>query len=60
VPADDAPVVRLDLTRQVVVDALVASYPSWTDENGTNVEQLAEVAIAALASAGLLCEPPSA
>ena len=26
-----------------MIDALVASYPLWTDEHGTNVRQLAEI-----------------
>jgi hypothetical protein len=41
----------------VVNRALVDSYPSWTDEHGTNVEQLAEIAVKALAEHGLLAEP---
>jgi hypothetical protein len=32
----------------------VQSYPDWTDEHGTNVEQLAEIAVTALAEHGLL------
>ena len=40
----------------VVSRALVESYPAWTDEHGTNVEQLAAIAIAALAEHGLLRE----
>ncbi len=38
----------------VVTRALVQSYPSWTDENGTNVEQLAAIAVNALAAEGML------
>ncbi|MEI8337308.1 MAG: hypothetical protein WCG37_10635 [Actinomycetes bacterium] len=38
-------------------DALVNSYPTWTDENGTNINQLAEIAIRALAGQGLLTAP---
>jgi hypothetical protein len=38
----------------VLITALVASYPDWTDENGTNVEQLAAIALGALESAGML------
>lgn len=30
------------------------SYPTWTDEHGTNVEQLAAIAVNALAAEGLL------
>ena len=41
----------------VVTRALVESYPSWTDENGTNVDQLAAIAIAALGEHGLLVQP---
>ena len=41
----------------VVTRALVESYPSWTDEHGTNVEQLATIAVAALAEHGLLVAP---
>ena len=41
----------------VVSRALVQSYPVWTDEHGTNVEQLAAIAVAALAEQGLLLEP---
>jgi hypothetical protein len=40
----------------VVTRALVASYPTWTDEHGTNVEQLAAIAVSALADHGLLPE----
>ena len=46
------------LAMLVVARALVASYPTWTDEHGTNVEQLAEIAVTALAEHGLLVEPP--
>ena len=42
------------LAMLVVTRALVASYPAWTDEHGTNVEQLAAIAVAALAERGLL------
>ncbi|MFM7618036.1 MAG: hypothetical protein ACKO72_11330 [Actinomycetes bacterium] len=45
------------LAELTVTDALVRSYPTWTDENGTNVEQLARIAIRALAEHGLLTEP---
>ena len=45
------------LAELTVTDALVRSYPTWTDENGTNVEQLARIAIRALAEQGLLTEP---
>lgn len=41
----------------VVTRALVQSYPAWTDEHGTNVEQLAAIAVTALAEQGLLTEP---
>lgn len=41
----------------VMARALVASYPTWTDEHGTNVEQLAAIASAALSEHGLLVEP---
>jgi hypothetical protein len=41
----------------VVSRALVQSYPDWTDENGTNVEQLAAIAVTALAEHGLLVDP---
>jgi hypothetical protein len=44
------------LAMLVVSRALVQSYPAWTDEHGTNVEQLAAIAIAALADHGLLLE----
>ena len=48
------------LATLVVVEALIASYPGWTDENGANVEQLAEIAVRALAAHGLLgAAPPS-
>jgi hypothetical protein len=40
----------------VVSRALVESYPTWTDENGTNVDQLAAIAVGALAEHGLLVE----
>lgn len=40
----------------IVNQALIRSYPSWTDENGTNTEQLAEIAVRALAEHGLLVE----
>ena len=45
------------LAELVVADALVNSYPTWTDENGTNIHQLAEIAIKALAEQGLLIAP---
>jgi hypothetical protein len=38
----------------VVSRALVDSYPTWTDEHGTNVDQLAAIAVGALAEHGLL------
>ena len=41
----------------VVARALVQSYPTWTDEHGTNVEQLAVIAVSALAEHSLLAEP---
>ena len=34
-----------NLALLVVTRALVASYPTWTDEHGTNVEQLAAIAV---------------
>jgi hypothetical protein len=45
------------LAMLVVTRALVQSYPTWTDEHGTNVEQLAAIVVAALAEQGLLAEP---
>jgi hypothetical protein len=39
---------------RALVTALVASYPDWTDENGTNIEQLAAIAVAALEDAGMI------
>jgi hypothetical protein len=42
------------LATLVVARALVQSYPTWTDEHGTNVEQLAAIAVTALATNGLL------
>jgi hypothetical protein len=36
---------------------LVESYPAWTDEHGTNVDQLAAIAVKALADHGLLVSP---
>jgi hypothetical protein len=41
----------------VVSRALVDSYPTWTDEHGTNVDQLAAIAVKALAEHGLLVQP---
>jgi hypothetical protein len=41
----------------VVTRALVESYPTWTDEHGTNVDQLAAIAVAALEEHGLLVTP---
>jgi hypothetical protein len=41
----------------VVSQALVESYPAWTDENGTNVEQLAAIAVGALVRHGYPIEP---
>ena len=46
--------VEFTLAELIVSDALVRSYPTWTDENGTNVAQLAQIAIRALADQGLL------
>jgi hypothetical protein len=48
------PVDAWDLTaaEAIVVDALMRSYPAWTDENGTNVEQLARIALRALDAHG--------
>lgn len=40
----------------VVTRALVASYPDWTDEHGTNVDQLAAIAVAALGEHGLIVQ----
>jgi hypothetical protein len=40
----------------VVTRALVQSYPAWVDESGTNIEQLAEIAVSALGASGLLAE----
>ncbi|AKL73825.1 hypothetical protein IMCC26256_111551 [Actinobacteria bacterium IMCC26256] len=48
---------QFTLAELVVADALVNSYPTWTDENGTNVNQLAEIAVKALAEQGLLTAP---
>ena len=48
---------QFTLATLVVSDALVNSYPTWTDENGTNINQLAEIAIRALAGQGLLTAP---
>lgn len=39
---------------RALVTALGASYPAWTDENGTNIEQLAAIAVAALEEAGMI------
>jgi hypothetical protein len=44
------------LAMLVVTEVLVASYPTWTDEHGTNVEQLAAIAVEALATHGLLVQ----
>lgn len=41
----------------IVSRALVESYPTWTDEHGTNVDQLAAIAVNALAQHGLLVAP---
>jgi len=38
----------------IVIRALEVSYPTWIDEYGTNIEQLATIAVAALAADGLL------
>jgi hypothetical protein len=46
-----------NLAMLVVTRALVQSYPTWTDENGTNVEQLSAIAVAALTEHGLLLDP---
>jgi len=46
--------VETTLAELIVADALVRSYPTWTDENGTNIQQLAQIAIRALAEQGLL------
>jgi hypothetical protein len=43
---------------RALVAALVASYPDWTDENGTNIEQLAAIAVAALEEAGMIDHDP--
>jgi len=48
---------QFTLAELVVSDALVNSYPTWTDENGTNINQLAEIAVRALAGQGLLTAP---
>ncbi len=45
-----------NLALLVVTRALVQSYPTWTDEHGTNVEQLAVIAVSTLAEQGLLAE----
>jgi hypothetical protein len=45
------------LARLVVTESLVRSYPAWTDEYGTNVEQLAKIAVEALSIHGLLSSP---
>jgi hypothetical protein len=36
---------------------MVQSYPTWTDEHGANVEQLAAIAVSALAEHGMLVQP---
>jgi hypothetical protein len=51
------PFVEHTLAELIVTDALIRSYPTWTDENGTNVDQLARIAINALAEQGLLAPP---
>jgi hypothetical protein len=38
----------------VVAQELVETYPDWVDEHGTNVEQLAAIAVHALRQHGLL------
>ena len=50
----------LSAAMPLVVEALVQSYPSWTDEHGTNVDQLAAIAVAALYEQGLLVAPEPA
>ena len=39
--------------------ALVESYPTWSDENGANVDQLAAIVVGALAQGGLLIKSSS-
>jgi len=43
-----------DSVIKTVIRALEVSYPTWTDEHGTNIEQLATIAVSALAADGLL------
>ncbi len=57
-----APIQRtLGVATPLVVKALEESYPAWTDEHGTNVEQLAAIAVAVLYEHHLLVvlEPTS-
>jgi hypothetical protein len=49
--------VDTSLAKLIVAEALMSSYPTWTDEHGTNVEQLAEIAVRALSIHGLLAAP---
>jgi hypothetical protein len=55
-PASRVPDV-LSAATPLVVEALVQSYPAWTDEHGTNVEQLAAIVVTALYEQGLLATP---
>ncbi len=57
-----APIQRtLGVATPLVVKALEESYPAWTDEHGTNVDQLAAIAVAVLYEHHLLVvlEPTS-
>jgi hypothetical protein len=47
------------LAVKVVTRELVETYPDWIDEYGTNVEQLATIAVHALGEHGLLAPPRS-
>ena len=40
----------------VIESALTESYPAWTDEHGTNIEQLAAIAARALHATGMIAE----
>ena len=51
---------RDSLAELMVVEALATSYPGWTDEHGTNIEQLAEIAVQTLGDHGLLARPVDA
>jgi hypothetical protein len=55
---DGAKVNEVDtsLAKLIVAEALMSSYPAWTDEHGANVEQLAEIAVRALSIHGLLAD----